>query len=144
MAEENGVWRTIFGRRVFIEKGQDLTSAMKKSGKFKNMFGKENSESYTENNDITFTKNSEETKKEISDYINEAKLKGYKAEDVYGEIHITDKNSFGEETKSFSSHYGKDIETFSDIYKNKIDYISLSLQRGTDNKERKKTINIQK
>ena len=33
---ENGVWRTIGGRRIFIKDGEDLASAMKKSGKFKN------------------------------------------------------------------------------------------------------------
>lgn len=32
----DGVWRTIGGRRVFIKNGQDLVSAMKESGKFKN------------------------------------------------------------------------------------------------------------
>lgn len=31
----DGVWKTIKGRRVFIEEGQSLTEAMKKSGKFK-------------------------------------------------------------------------------------------------------------
>ena len=44
MAEFNGkqgVWRTIGGRRVFIEDGDDLKTAMKKSGKFKkNISGK--------------------------------------------------------------------------------------------------------
>lgn len=34
---EDGVWRTIGGRRVFIRTGQSLSSAMKESGKFKNM-----------------------------------------------------------------------------------------------------------
>lgn len=33
----DGVWRTIKGRRVFIEEGQSLTEAMKKSGKFKDI-----------------------------------------------------------------------------------------------------------
>ena len=33
--DEDGVWRTIGGRRVFIKKGQDLATAMKESGKFK-------------------------------------------------------------------------------------------------------------
>ena len=33
--EENGVWRTVGGRRIFIKEGQDLASAMKESGKFK-------------------------------------------------------------------------------------------------------------
>lgn len=32
--EENGVWRTVGGRRIFIKEGQDLASAMKDSGKF--------------------------------------------------------------------------------------------------------------
>ena len=30
-----GVWRTVGGRRIFIKDGQDLSSAMKESGKFK-------------------------------------------------------------------------------------------------------------
>ena len=34
---EQGVWRTIGGRRVFIKNGKDLASAMKESGKFKNI-----------------------------------------------------------------------------------------------------------
>ena len=34
MADENGVWRTISGRRVFIKDGQSLTDAMQQSGKF--------------------------------------------------------------------------------------------------------------
>lgn len=33
---ENGVWRTVGGRRIFIRDGEDLSSAMKRSGKFKN------------------------------------------------------------------------------------------------------------
>lgn len=31
---ENGVWRTVGGRRIFIRDGESLSSAMKKSGKF--------------------------------------------------------------------------------------------------------------
>lgn len=33
--EEDGVWRTVGGRRIFIKDGEDLTTAMKRSGKFK-------------------------------------------------------------------------------------------------------------
>ena len=33
--DEDGIWRTIGGRRVFIRDGQSLSDAMKKSGKFK-------------------------------------------------------------------------------------------------------------
>ena len=32
--DEEGVWRTIGGRRVFIRTGQSLADAMKESGKF--------------------------------------------------------------------------------------------------------------
>lgn len=32
--EVEGVWRTVRGRRIFIAKGEDLATAMKKSGKF--------------------------------------------------------------------------------------------------------------
>ena len=32
--EEDGVWRTIGGKRIFIQKGESLSDAMKKSGKF--------------------------------------------------------------------------------------------------------------
>lgn len=35
--EEKGVWRTVRGRRVFIEEGQSLKDAMAKSGKFKKL-----------------------------------------------------------------------------------------------------------
>lgn len=35
MENEKGVWRTIRGRRVFIREGEDLASAMARSGKFK-------------------------------------------------------------------------------------------------------------
>lgn len=37
MASEDGVWRTISGRRVFIKTGQTLTDAMRESGKFSNL-----------------------------------------------------------------------------------------------------------
>lgn len=30
-----GIWRTVGGRRIFIKDGEDLETAMKKSGKFK-------------------------------------------------------------------------------------------------------------
>ena len=33
--DEDGVWRTVSGRRIFISNGESLTDAMKKSGKFK-------------------------------------------------------------------------------------------------------------
>ena len=44
--EENGVWRTVGGRRIFIKEGQDLASAMKESGKFENKQSKINNKLY--------------------------------------------------------------------------------------------------
>lgn len=38
---EDGVWRTIGGRRVFIKEGQTVTEAMRNSGKFENKLGVE-------------------------------------------------------------------------------------------------------
>lgn len=35
MKNEDGIWRTIGGRRIFIKEGQDLATAMRDSGKFK-------------------------------------------------------------------------------------------------------------
>jgi len=147
MAEFNGkqgVWRTVGGRRIFIPDGDDLTTAMKNSGKFKNMFGKDISDQLTKNNKNVFTNSVEETKQEVQKYINDAIKKGYKEDDVYGEIHTTERNSYGTPIKSFTSAYGREINQFVGIYKDKVDYVQLSLQRGTGNTEETKTIDLQK
>ena len=39
-----GVWRTVGGRKIFIKDGEDLETAMKKSGKFKNLKKKDEDE----------------------------------------------------------------------------------------------------
>lgn len=36
----DGVWRTVKGRRIFIEEGQSLSDAMRKSGKFEDLKNK--------------------------------------------------------------------------------------------------------
>ena len=36
MSDLGGVWRTVGGRRIFIKDGEDLKTAMDRSGKFKN------------------------------------------------------------------------------------------------------------
>lgn len=46
--EIGGVWRTIAGRRVFIKDGQNLSDAMKKSGKFKVKRKKDDIDKYEE------------------------------------------------------------------------------------------------
>lgn len=50
---EDGVWRTVGGRRIFIKDGEDLETAMKKSGKF----GKKDTKSNEENNKDDLYKN---------------------------------------------------------------------------------------
>lgn len=52
MAEYNGkkgIWRTVGGRRIFIAEGEDLATAMKNSGKFKDL--KKKKETFDENKD---------------------------------------------------------------------------------------------
>ena len=64
MADAGGVWRTVGGRRIFIKDGEDLKTAMKRSGKFKNLKPEDdvkvhtiNSENGTFNIDIDDNKN---------------------------------------------------------------------------------------
>ena len=62
MEEEDGVWKTISGRRVFIRNGESLSEAMEKSGKFnksQNSLQKQSSSSQKSYNDW----DSEEKKK---------------------------------------------------------------------------------
>lgn len=55
--EENGVWRTIGGRRIFIKDGQDLASAMKESGKFSKKTKNENKNQYQLENKLKTIQN---------------------------------------------------------------------------------------
>ena len=61
--EEDGVWRTIGGRKVFIRNGQSMSEAMKESGKFK----KGNKEEIKE-------EIKEETKEDTKEEIKEEKI----------------------------------------------------------------------
>lgn len=60
--KENGVWRTVGGRRIFIKEGQDLASAMKESGKFKK-------------NEIKNEKDDKKAKTKLTDEEKEEKIK---------------------------------------------------------------------
>lgn len=46
--DEDGVWRTIGGRKVFIRNGQNLADAMKESGKFKSAKKQEDKQEHKE------------------------------------------------------------------------------------------------
>ena len=90
--DEDGVWRTVGGRRVFIRDGQSLSDAMKKSGKFKN----------TKKKGHTFKMNDEEKKKyeEV----------GKKIDDLTKEIDEKNKN---DDIKSKKIHFAGE-ELYSD------------------------------
>lgn len=71
---EDGVWRTVGGRRIFIRNGQDLSSAMRESGKFKSSLKKPKIDDerdtlqYKEKNDyINKNKQYEEMKKRVNE-----------------------------------------------------------------------------
>ncbi len=63
---ENGVWRTVGGRRIFIKDGQELGDAMKESGKFKNLAKTEKPKSEFGNREPEqFAKDVEDAKKTV-------------------------------------------------------------------------------
>ena len=72
MNEEDGVWRTIGGRRVFIRNGQSLADAMKESGKFKNLQKTE------KNKKDDYTKQEEERRKLVKELKEKLSEKDYK------------------------------------------------------------------
>lgn len=67
--DDNGVWRTVGGRRIFIRDGEDLATAMKKSGKFNSKSNKKSG---------FYNKLSKEEQKKYDDYLK----KGYSKEDI--------------------------------------------------------------
>lgn len=71
MAEEKGVWRTIKGRRVFIREGEDLASAMKRSGKFDNLNNKPRTISKEE-----YDKKPKDYKGTLKELVDTAKFRG--------------------------------------------------------------------
>lgn len=128
MAEQKGVWRTVRGRRIFIGEGEDLTTAMKKSGKFKSVFGQDISDKFGNENNNVFVRDIDEAKNEISNQISKMKKIGIKDEEIEGTIHYKNKHGISIQ----SNHWGeKDIKLFAEIYNkdentfNGVSYISL-------------------
>lgn len=68
---EDGVWRTIGGRRVFIKKGQSVSSAMKESGKFNkaNKTKKEREAEFEKNIEEQYNRFHGKTDKEVAEEI---------------------------------------------------------------------------
>lgn len=63
--EQDGVWRTIGGRRVFIRTGQSLSDAMKESGKFEKTSGVKREQYRKVNTELQKTELSKELAREI-------------------------------------------------------------------------------
>lgn len=93
--KEDGVWRTIGGRKVFIRKGQNLADAMIESGKFKGQknkpgmresYRKEKEKDYKEQDEL-YEKyknaNDENVKDEARKYMNKVSDNNEKYEDTY-------------------------------------------------------------
>ena len=67
MSDLGGVWRTVGGRRIFIKDGEDLKTAMDRSGKFNSKKGltKEGKEKIKE------LEKDEKFQKEVNDFLEE-------------------------------------------------------------------------
>lgn len=76
----NGVWRTVKGRRIFIKDGQSLTDAMKESGKFTSNRNKEIQEKLRQqfNKNEKVKRKSLETFEDKLEYIDKNQDKLYK------------------------------------------------------------------
>lgn len=85
-----GVWRTVGGRRIFIKDGEDLATAMKKSGKFKKSETKD--------------KNDDKKNKKMTDEEREKKIKELekKKEETVG---FLQKAGIDEEIRSLKAGY---------------------------------------
>lgn len=83
--EQDGVWRTIGGRRVFIRTGQSLGDAMKESGKFKKTSDVKREEYQYKNDKLERERQAEISRK----YIGKEKRteEGQEAFNKYAELH---------------------------------------------------------
>ncbi len=150
MDDIGGVWRTVGGRRIFIKNGQDLSTAMKESGKFDNnspkKYKKLNDEEinkFQKSSDECYNKlNSDEKEamyeyalggyQDVNDYLN-GKFDGYvNTQDMIEKIDSSmDKYSLEEDLVIYrgtsSDHYNN--YSVGDIIEEKM-YYSTSLSQG--------------
>ena len=125
MANEDGVWRTIGGRRIFIKTGQNLSSAMKESGKFKIKNKKKETKTNSKNQIIT----QEEKNKKMIEIQNESKRleserdkKNEKLKQLYNDGKI-DNDKYDEEWLKINDEYRDKSQElgFKSIYDEKKD-----------------------
>lgn len=105
---ENGVWRTVAGRRIFIKNGQSLTDAMKNSGKFqKDSLQKKIKKQFKEKN-IFESKESfkEYIKREFKDCEKNIEKIYLSKENKLGQwgVYIKGKETFSPTTKRFYNY----------------------------------------
>lgn len=133
MADDiGGVWRTIGGRRVFIKDGQDLSTAMKESGKFKSNEidkGKKIDELLAKKRKLEQEKAKLEIKEDLAKPIE--KKEGKNSEDIFNS---NDYNSINDEEfnrLSASQSITTDEETR--IYDQRFGFIGTDYAMGINN-----------
>lgn len=116
--EENGVWRTVGGRRIFIKEGQDLATAMVESGKFKNLRS-----DYRKAKEEMSKKEAPEGEK-FRQTLEESKVKTF-ADEIKEKEEKTKKNEYTSE--ELKEKYGTDNIDLINAGKEKEDRVSLKL-----------------
>lgn len=152
MAEYNGktgVWRTIGGRRVFIPDGQDLSEAMKESGKFKKKdedeFDRDEYEDYESAKDFEDELGIDYSPEEWA-RLEKKYSKIYKEKKDYrwymrvkSEPALADMYSNSEKFKKLDKKYNKEWEKEQEkIRKSTIEAVELLNARDKEKEERKK------
>lgn len=103
---ENGVWRTVGGRRIFIEDGEDLETAMKKSGKFK--LYKSEEKKHDKKINYNLTENNEKFNKTVKENID--KLVEEYNTPLENVEYISAKEVFKTGEAGVTSEYGKTLK----------------------------------
>lgn len=86
MTSEDGVWRTVSGRRVFIAKGKTLTEAMMESGKFEELVNTQ-----LKNRIIEYTDGNYSDLTAYADYLANDKPDGFFKRELLEEVSDEDK-----------------------------------------------------
>lgn len=111
--EEDGVWRTVSGRRIFIKNGQSLTDAMKSSGKFKDKSKEEKTSDKSEKKQIrkpeNITDKELEELKKLADIRDEEGFKQGVEKAVFDKYGMNDKHPEQISQKEFDKLEGKTI-----------------------------------
>lgn len=131
----NGVWRTVGGRRIFIKDGEDLETAMKKSGKFKKKKEEENKDKQKEKFELepkwcevseSFTS---EIRERIITQVNELNKKFPEAFEQDSKLRISPTMNIGEKEFAYITNNGimfinkrylDDLDNLSNVYQKSV------------------------